>query len=189
MTEDEDIDGLAAEYVLGSLDASERRRVDLRRRTDAALSAAIAGWEQRLAPLSDQGAGVAPPAHLLEAILARIADQRAGSRQSAEVLALRGNSGRRRALAASVTLLAACLALAVGWFNYMQPGGPVHAKMDCSKLYKNFWEKRDPQAYAKISPEQLAGISRMALRAYDACEAGDEQDAKALFERLQRMHY
>jgi hypothetical protein len=32
-------------------------------------------------------------------------------------------------------------------------------------------------------------MSRMALRAYDACEAGDEQDAKALFERLQRMQY
>jgi hypothetical protein len=29
----------------------------------------------------------------------------------------------------------------------------------------------------------------MALRAYDACEAGDDQDAKALFERLKRMSF
>ena len=43
--------------------------------------------------------------------------------------------------------------------------------------------------YQRISPEQLAGVSRMALRAFDACEAGDEQDAKALFERLDRMRY
>jgi hypothetical protein len=56
--------------------------------------------------------------------------------------------------------------------------------MDCGKLYKDFWEKRDPQSYARTSPEQLAGISRMALRAYDACQAGDELDAKALLARL-----
>ena len=61
--------------------------------------------------------------------------------------------------------------------------------MDCSRLYKDFWEKRDPQTYARITPEQLAGVSRMALRAYDACEAGDEQDAKALFDRLGRMNF
>jgi anti-sigma-K factor RskA len=32
MTEDDDIDGLAAEYVLGSLDPAERRQVDAGRR-------------------------------------------------------------------------------------------------------------------------------------------------------------
>ena len=47
MTEDEDIDGLAAEYVLGSLDPAERRQVDARRETDASLAAAIAAWEDR----------------------------------------------------------------------------------------------------------------------------------------------
>ena len=69
--------------------------------------------------------------------------------------------------------------------------GPALAqtKMDCSRLYKDFWEKFDREKYAKISAEQLAGVSRMALRAYDACQAGDEQDAKALFERLQRMQH
>ena len=41
----------------------------------------------------------------------------------------------------------------------------------------------------KISPEQLAGVSRMALRAYDACQAGDELDAKALFDRLDKMKF
>ena len=56
--------------------------------------------------------------------------------------------------------------------------------MDCGKLYKDFWQKRDPQSYVRISPEQLAGVSRLALRAYDACQAGDEQDARALLARL-----
>jgi hypothetical protein len=62
-------------------------------------------------------------------------------------------------------------------------------KMDCGRAYKSFWDKLERDKYAKISPEQLAGVSRMALRAYDACQAGDEQDAKALFERLEKMKF
>ena len=54
MTEDDDIDGLAGEYVLGSLSADERREVGSRRRADRALEAAIGAWEQRLAPLIDR---------------------------------------------------------------------------------------------------------------------------------------
>ena len=65
----------------------------------------------------------------------------------------------------------------------------AQTKMDCSRLYKDFWEKFDREKYAKISAEQLAGVSRMALRAYDACQAGDEQDAKALLERLDRIRF
>jgi hypothetical protein len=69
--------------------------------------------------------------------------------------------------------------------------GPALAqtKMDCSRMYKDFWEKFDREKYAKISAEQLAGVSRLALRAYDACQAGDEQDAKALFDRLNKMTF
>ena len=65
----------------------------------------------------------------------------------------------------------------------------AQTKMDCSRLYKDFWEKFDREKYAKISAEQLAGVSRLALRAYDACQAGDELDAKALFDRLSRMQF
>ena len=54
MAEEDDIDGLAAEYVLGSLDAAKRQQVDARRRTDASVIAAIVAWERRLAPLNDR---------------------------------------------------------------------------------------------------------------------------------------
>jgi anti-sigma-K factor RskA len=191
MIEDEDIDGLAAEYVLGSLDPTERRQVDARRKADAALEAAIAAWERRLGPLSDRGRDVTPPAHVLDGILSRISGtgQVVHFAGPAEVAPGRGKIGRRWALAAAAGALAACLALAVVWFNRPQPTPQVYAKMNCSQHYKDFWVKRDPQAYARLSPEQLAGVSRMALRAYDACEAGDEQDAKALFDRLQRMNF
>ena len=192
MTEDEDIDGLAAEYVLGSLDPAERAQVDARRQADAVLAAAIAAWERRLAPLSDLGGDVTPPAHIFDGILSRISGQAAQLTDTGTVVPLRRASNRRWKIAAGAGVLAACLALAVGWFtwlNHVPPGPQLHARMDCNGLYKEFWVKRDPQTYARTSPEQLAGVSRMALRAYDACAAGDEQDARALFDRLQRMNF
>lgn len=82
-------------------------------------------------------------------------------------------------------LASAFVALAV----FAAPAAFAQAKLDCGKAYKGFFEKLEREKYAKISPEQLAGVSRMALRAYDACEAGDEQDAKSLFDRLQRMNF
>jgi hypothetical protein len=71
----------------------------------------------------------------------------------------------------------------------MAGAATAQTKMDCSKLYKDFWEKLDKEKYAKISAEQLAGVSRMSLRAYDACQAGDELDAKALFDKLSKMGF
>jgi hypothetical protein len=184
MAEEDDIDGLAGEYVLGSLDAAERRQVDARRQADASLAAAIAAWEHRLAPLSVRGPDVTPPAHLFDGILSRISAQAAQSTGAVDVVPLRRASGRRWVSAAGAGALAASLVLAVGLLSYQQPTSLVQGKMDCGKLYKDFWQKRDPQSYARTSPEQLAGISRMALRAYDACQAGDEQDARALLARL-----
>ena len=72
MTDREDIDGLAAEYVLGTLDPAERRQVNLRMERDASLSAAIDAWERRLSPLNEQSERIAPPVHLLEEIVSRI---------------------------------------------------------------------------------------------------------------------
>jgi hypothetical protein len=71
----------------------------------------------------------------------------------------------------------------------MAGAATAQTKMDCSRLYKDFWEKFDREKFAKISAEQLSGVSRMALRAYDACQAGDEQDARALFDRLSKMQF
>ena len=181
MTDHEDIDGLAAEYALGTLNAAERRQVNARRQADAPLSAAIDAWERRLAPLNDAASGVTPPAHLLDAILSRISNPVA--RQS-QVAPLHRHPRRRWALVAGASALAASLVLAIAWSLTQQPLPEEHSKLDCGKLYKDFWQKRDPQSYARMSSEQLAGVSRMVLRAYDACQAGDEQDARALLARL-----
>jgi hypothetical protein len=58
------------------------------------------------------------------------------------------------------------------------------ANADCGKTYKSFWEGFEPKRIATLSAEQLAAISRMALVAYDTCQAGDEREAKALFTRI-----
>jgi anti-sigma-K factor RskA len=192
MTEEENIDGLAAEFVLGSLDGGERAEVEARRALEGSLKAAIEAWERRLAPLLEAAPEVAPPPDLFDRILVRIADEPV--RRPAPVVALRRPSQRRIRLVVSAGALAACLALAIAaWFLYAQPDRPkseVHAAaMDCGGLYKNFWGKLDSEKYARIPAEQLAGVSRMALRAYDACQAGDQLDAASLFGRLERMNF
>jgi anti-sigma-K factor RskA len=53
MTEDDDIDGLAGEYVLGSLDPAERADIHARRRADMSLVRAIEAWQRHLSPLSE----------------------------------------------------------------------------------------------------------------------------------------
>jgi hypothetical protein len=57
--------------------------------------------------------------------------------------------------------------------------------MDCGGLYKGFMERFSP-ALAAMPADRLANIHRLALRAYDACTAGDEFNAKSLFDQLDR---
>ena len=83
----------------------------------------------------------------------------------------------------------AVLALSMLASALMAVSAQAQTKMDCSRLYKDFWEKMDREKFAKVSAEQLAGVSRLALRAYDACQAGDDLDAKALFDRLNKMQF
>ncbi|OYO32226.1 anti-sigma factor [Janthinobacterium sp. PC23-8] len=54
---EEELQRLASEYVLGTLAAQERAEVEQRLATDAQLRDAVDGWEQRLLPLT----GLAPP--------------------------------------------------------------------------------------------------------------------------------
>ncbi len=58
--EEEEREGLAAEYVLGTLNAAEARAV----RDDPEMAEAIAAWEARLAPLQALALPEAPPPDL-----------------------------------------------------------------------------------------------------------------------------
>jgi anti-sigma-K factor RskA len=119
MTRDEDdIEGLAAEYVLGALDASERADVEKRRKADAALDGAIKAWERRLGPLADRLPGIEPPPHILEAVLRRVALP--GGQGPSRLPHHRTGTWGRLAIGASA--LAACIALLVAWVLYTSSG-------------------------------------------------------------------
>ncbi len=65
-------DALAGEYVLGTLDARAAAEVARAMETDAALRAAVAAWEARLAPLTALASPEAPPPGLWERIAAAL---------------------------------------------------------------------------------------------------------------------
>src|SRR5215475_1056931 len=161
MTEDDDIDGLTGEYVLGSLHPAERADINARRRADLSLARAIETWQRRLDPLSEAAPGISPPTHLFGSILSRISRETGRSKQSAQIVALQPNRSWRPIL---IGALAACLALAIGWSIHTRTGtSPKHvAGMDCSRLFKEFWEGLEDEKYASIAAEHLAAVSRMA---------------------------
>ena len=57
-------DDLAGDYVLGTLAAARRREVEQRLPDDAALRAAVYGWQERLLPLTALAEPVEPSAQL-----------------------------------------------------------------------------------------------------------------------------
>lgn len=114
MSDPDDFDAIAGEYVLGSLSPAERAEADTRRAGDAAFDAAILAWEDRLAPLLDLSPAVTPPATVYDAIAARLFG--AGPEQAGQVvdfdrLALRRSLRRWQTAFAGAMALAAALAV------------------------------------------------------------------------------
>ena len=68
MSMDEDRDGFAAEYVLGTLDAEERAQADALMLVDPVFAAAVQQWERRLGELNVLVAPVEPSAPVWERI-------------------------------------------------------------------------------------------------------------------------
>ena len=58
MSMDEDKDGFAAEYALGTLDAEERAQADALMLVDAAFATTVRQWERRLGELNALVAGL-----------------------------------------------------------------------------------------------------------------------------------
>jgi anti-sigma-K factor RskA len=111
MTISSDDDFAAAEYALGTLDASERATLAARRLREAELDEAIQGWEARLAPLAEATPEIAPPRDFLPAIEARIRGASRDAPANATVVALERGVRRWRAAAIAASLVAALLAV------------------------------------------------------------------------------
>jgi anti-sigma-K factor RskA len=106
----EEIDALAAEYVLGTLDVAERQAALARIATDPAFRRAVASWQERLQPLADGAAPVTPSPGSFGRIVARIADEPRTTADNDNVVALRRRISRWQigfgiASAAAVILL------------------------------------------------------------------------------------
>ncbi len=114
MSTPDDIDALAGEYVLGTLDPAERAEVAARRQREAVLDGAIVAWEQRLGPLQTAVPAVPPPPDLLRRIEQRIDAAATGSPAIAELAALRRGLARWRRTAIAASAVAASALLVIG---------------------------------------------------------------------------
>ncbi|CAA2143893.1 anti-sigma factor domain-containing protein [Hyphomicrobium sp. ghe19] len=114
MTDDNDIDAIAGEYVLGTLDAGERAAVAARRLREPALDVAIQEWERRLAPLAELVPVASPPDDTLAKIEARIDEKGIASSGSATIVDLRRRLRLWRTTAIAASAIAASLVVALG---------------------------------------------------------------------------
>jgi anti-sigma-K factor RskA len=107
-----DLEGLAGEYVLGTLDADERRAAEARAAADPGFRRSVADWELRLQPLADAAPAATPSAGVFDRILARIdaSPIAAPAAGSGNVVALRRSVVRWRITTAIVGVAAAVLA-------------------------------------------------------------------------------
>jgi anti-sigma-K factor RskA len=124
MNELDDIEAVAGEYVLGTLDAAERASVAARRERDPALDRAIQRWERDFTPLTDMGEPVAPPSDLFGRIEARLGSPGADTAPAdaaGNVIALRRKVNLWRSVAGVTSALAASLLLVVVWQGMLRP--------------------------------------------------------------------
>lgn len=126
MTDRDDIEERAAEFVVGTLTAVERATVARQRQHDAVLDDAIMRWEERLAPLLDSVAPIAPPKELFQKIQSQLAMQDAGAGDGVISLAqhkkaLAAKTRSWRLATGSMSALAASLAGFLIWTQAQQP--------------------------------------------------------------------
>lgn len=120
MTELDDIDALAAEYVLGTLTHAEHTEAEARRGIDPAFNLAVLEWERRLGPLADVVAPVQPPAELYDKIRAQISNSTKviSFRAHEQALIRRARDWRNAAI--GMAAIAASLVGVVGWQDYQR---------------------------------------------------------------------
>jgi anti-sigma-K factor RskA len=119
--ESDDREGQAAEYVLGTLDAEERQRVQALMASDSHFVDRVRTWERRLGELSAMIASVEPPPQIWDRIKAalvastptaeagKVAPARAAG-DRAEIADLRRRMRWWRSATAAVTAIAAAFA-------------------------------------------------------------------------------
>jgi len=112
---DKELDEIAGEYVLGTLDGTERSDAQRRIQNDPEFAERVREWEQRLSHVSDQNSEIAPPSGLWQKISNELASLKNSdapqpvdaSQVIAEVFQLEKSRNRWRSAAIGAMALAA----------------------------------------------------------------------------------
>jgi hypothetical protein len=62
----------------------------------------------------------------------------------------------------------------------------AQGNIDCGAFYKATTEQFHKQRAANLAPDKVAEFHRLALRAYDACTAGDQFKARNYWDEVER---
>ena len=115
-----DLDMLAGEYVLGTLENEERARVEQLMSTDAEFQQTVYEWNQRLAPLSEAIEPISPPTSAWAKLEAALIPAASNTSQPLAELASQMVQLKRNLAAwrfGAMTAVAASLALVLVWMG------------------------------------------------------------------------
>jgi anti-sigma-K factor RskA len=144
MTMDEEREILAAEYALGTLDASERAQAERLLASDPRFAAQVDYWARRLSLFAEAVEGVEPPVSVWQNILAGLSGgaMLAGTPSgSAEIVYLTRRLNRWRTATYVAGALAASLLLFIGIREATQPApdlGRYVAVLQADKVSPGF---------------------------------------------------
>jgi anti-sigma-K factor RskA len=120
----EEIDLLAAEYAIGLLEGGERAEAARRAAREPDFAFLVEEWNERLAPMLDTVAPVAPDPALWERIRTSLEEP---DKRPVEIVAIRRRLTMWQGYSAAVTALAASLLLVVGLRTAESPPAPQPA--------------------------------------------------------------
>ena len=107
----QELEALAGEYVLGTLDDEERRAVEARLAREPQLARAIEDWQRRFQPLLDNVVPRTAPSGVLAEVLASINEKEAGRKITDVTQRLQGRLKLWRLTAFAASAIAAVLAI------------------------------------------------------------------------------
>jgi len=138
---------LAAEYVLGVLDAGERVEAQRLAATDPAFAADVAAWQARLAPLDSAYGEEPPPDRVRQAVEARLFGPAAAPQPA------RFGIGFWRGLAfASMAALAVALLSHVTRIDREQQGGMLIVSLEAADSPVRFLAVYEPGEAVRLRP-------------------------------------
>ncbi|HET7680042.1 MAG TPA: anti-sigma factor [Xanthobacteraceae bacterium] len=164
---------LAAEYVLGVLDAGQRRAAERRLTEDPAFAAEVAFWEERLGGLANEVTPVPPPERLWGRIDAALAPTRRPANLWTSLWFWRWSAAASAALAAA--------SLAVVYVAVAPSRAPLVATLDASGRTGFLATVESGRRAITIIPASLTNVDQRALELW-LIAPGDQPRSLGLIE-------